>query len=146
MLHFKIKKSLCLYVIIVSFGLVSMSWATVPRVLENKQSPTLVNHQKPLAEIDPADVELKIKHIKKRLSSVEAAENEQTAHQLGITLSQLQERTVKLKDLESVYQRLLTALKKKNLLEKEETLFSGKGAASAANSTFEKSAVFPEFL
>ncbi|MGD9279214.1 MAG: hypothetical protein PVG37_11575, partial [Desulfobacterales bacterium] len=126
MLHFKIKKSLCLYVIIALFGLVSMSWAAVPRVLENKQSPTLVNHQKPLPEIDPADIELKIKDIKKRLSDVEAAENKQTAHQLGITLSQLQERTVKLKELESVYQRLLTALKKKKTLEKEETLFQEK--------------------
>jgi small-conductance mechanosensitive channel len=108
------------------FGLVSMSWAEVPRVLENKQSPALVNHQKPSPEIDPADIELKIKNFKKRLSDFEAAENEQTAHQLGITLSQLQEQTVKLKELESVYQRLLTALKKKKTLEKEETLFQEK--------------------
>jgi potassium efflux system protein len=48
---------------------------------------------------------------------------------LGITLSQLQERTVKFKELESVYQRLLTALKKKNTLEKEETLFKEKAQA-----------------
>jgi len=126
MIRFKLKKSLCFYVIIALFGLISVSWATAPNVLENKQSPTAVNHQKPSPEIDPADIELKIKDIRNRLSDVEATENEQTAHQLGITLSQLQERTVKLKELESVYQRLLTALKKKNTLEKEETLFQEK--------------------
>jgi potassium efflux system protein len=126
MIHFKLKKSLCFYVIIALFGLISVSWAAAPNVLENKQSPTAVNHQKPSPEIDPADIELKIKDIRKGLSDVQAAENEQTAHQLGITLSQLQERTVKLKELESVYQRLLTALKKKNTLEKEEALLQEK--------------------
>ncbi|MBW2492070.1 MAG: hypothetical protein JRE65_13095, partial [Deltaproteobacteria bacterium] len=53
-------------------------------MLENKQGPTTVNHQRPLPEIDPADIELKIKEIKKRLVEVEASENEQTARQLGI--------------------------------------------------------------
>jgi potassium-dependent mechanosensitive channel len=122
MIHFKLKKSLCFYVIIALFGLISVSWATAPNVLENKQSPTAVNHQKPSPEIDPADIELKIKNIKKMLSDAEAAENEQAAHQLGITLSQLQERTAKLRELDSVCQRLLTALKKKKILEKEENL------------------------
>ena len=129
MIHFKLKKSLCFYVIIALFGLISGSWAAAPKVLENKESPAQVNHQKPSPEIDPADIELKIKNIKKELSDAEASENEQTAHQLGITLSQLQERTVKLKELESVYQRLLTALKKKSTLEKEETLFKEQAQA-----------------
>lgn len=64
MIHFKLKKSLCLYATIVLFALISMSWAAAPKVLENKQSPTAVNHQKPSPEIDPADIELKIKNIK----------------------------------------------------------------------------------
>ncbi|MBW2491152.1 MAG: mechanosensitive ion channel, partial [Deltaproteobacteria bacterium] len=80
----------------------------------------------PLPEIDPADIELKIKEIKKRLVEVEASENEQTARQLGILFPQLQERTAKLRELDSVYQRLLTALKKKKILEKEETLLKEK--------------------
>lgn len=126
MSHFKLKRSVCLYAIIVLFVLISVSWAAAPKVLENKQSPTSVNHQKPSSEIDPADIELKIKNIKKRLSDVEASNNEQTAQQLGTTLPQLQERTTKLRELESVYRRLLTALKKKNALQKEETLFQEK--------------------
>ncbi len=60
------------------------------------------------------------------MAEFETSVNEQTAQQLGITLSRLQERTAKLKELESVYQRLLTALKKKKTLEKEEALFREK--------------------
>ena len=126
-IHFKLKKSLCLYAAIILFGLISMSWAEVPKVLEGKQSPTAVNHQKPSPEIDPDDIELKIKEVKKRLAEAEAAENEQTAHQLGILFPQLQERTARLRELDSVYQRLLTALNKKKILKKEETLLQEKG-------------------
>ena len=126
MIHFNLKKSLCLYAMIVLFGLISMSWAGAPKVLEKKQSPPAVNHQKPSPEIDPADIELTIKEMKKRLTEAEAAENEQTAYQLGILFPQLQERTARLRELDSVYQRLLTALKKKKILEKEETLLKEK--------------------
>jgi potassium efflux system protein len=126
MIHFKLKKSLCSYVIIALFGLISVSWAATPNVLENKQSPTMVNDQKSSPEIDPADIELRIKNIKKELSNAEASENEQTAHQLGILFSQLQERTARLRELDSVYQRLLTALNKKKILEKEEALLKEK--------------------
>ena len=75
---------------------------------------------------EPAAIELKIKENKKRLAEAEASENEQTAHQLGITLAQLQERTSKFRELDSVCQRLLTALKKKKILEKEDSLLQEK--------------------
>jgi potassium efflux system protein len=126
MIHFKFKKKLCLYAAIVLSGLISVSWAAVPSVLENKQSPGAVNNQKPLPEIDPADIELKIQNVKKELSDAEASENAQTAHQLGILFSQLQERTARLRELDSVYQRLLTALNKQKILEKEEALLKEK--------------------
>ena len=123
MLHFKFKKSTFLYVTISLIVLISICWAETPKVLENKQPPAPVNQQKPSPEIDPASIELKIKSTRKRLAESQTSVNEQTAQQLGTTLSRLQERTVKLKELESVYQRLLTALKKKKTLEKEEALF-----------------------
>ncbi len=126
MKNFKHAIRLCLFVMIVLFGLASMSRAAVPRGLENKQSPAAVNSQKPLPEIDPADIELKLKDVKNRLAESEASENEQTTRQLGITLSQLQERTSKLRELDSVYQRLLTSLKKKKILEKEAALLQEK--------------------
>jgi potassium-dependent mechanosensitive channel len=126
MSHLRLQKRLCLYIVIVLFGLISMSWAAVPKILENKQSPTAVNRQKPSPEIDPADIELKIKEVKKRLAEAETAENEQTAHHLGMLFPQLQERTAKLRELDSVYQRLLTASNKKKILEKEEALLKEK--------------------
>jgi len=126
MSHIRLKKSLCLYSIIVWFGLISISWAAAPKMLENKQSTSMVNHQKPLPEIDIADIERKLNNVKKSVVTAEASENQQTAQQLGITLPQLQERTVKLRELNSVYQRLLTALKKKKILEKEEALLKEK--------------------
>ena len=126
MMKVRLKISLCLYTMVVFFGLVSISWAAVPKVLENKQSPTVVNQQKPSPELEVADVEQKIKDIKKRLAEVEASENEQTANQLGILFSHLQERTTTLRELDSVYQRLLTALNKKKILEKEEALLQEK--------------------
>ncbi len=136
-MHFKFKKSLCLYAVLVLFFLISVTWAAVPKVLENKQNQTKVENQKPSAELDSADIELKIKEVRKRLAEAESSENEQTAHQLGITLVQLQERTVKLRELESVYQRLLTALKKKKDLKKDETLFEEK-ALSRQQTTISK--------
>jgi len=126
MSHIRLKKSLCLYSIIVWFGLISISWAAAPKMLENKQSTSMVNHQKPSPEIDIADIERKLNNVKKSVVTAEASENQQTAQQLGITLPQLQERTVKLRELNSVYQRLLTALKKKKILEKEEALLKEK--------------------
>ena len=122
MKNFQPSIRLCLFIIMVLFGLASMARAAVPRSLGNKQSPAAVNPQKPLPEIDSADIELKLKDVKNRLAESEASENEQTARQLGITLSQLQERTSKLRELDSVYQRLLTSLKKEKILEKEEAL------------------------
>jgi potassium-dependent mechanosensitive channel len=126
MMRVKLKKSVCVYAGIFLFGLISMSWAAAPKMLENKQSATVVNHQKPSPEIDIADIEQKLNNVKKNVVTAEASENQQTAQQLGITLPQLQERTVKLRELNSVYQRLLTALKKKKILEKEEALLKEK--------------------
>ena len=111
---------------ILMLGWVSMSWAGNPKLLENKNNSTTINNQKPLPEIDPAAIEKKIKENKKRLSEAEASENEQTAHRLGVTLAQLQERTSRLREVDSVCQRLLTALKKKKILEKEESLLQEK--------------------
>jgi potassium efflux system protein len=126
MKHFKISRNFYLYAMILMLGWVSMSWAGNPKLLENKNNSTTINNQKPLPEIDPAAIESKIKENKKRLSEAEASENEQTAHQLGATLAQLQERTSRLRELDSVCQRLLTALKKKKILEKEESLLQEK--------------------
>ncbi|MGB6012723.1 MAG: mechanosensitive ion channel domain-containing protein [Desulfobacterales bacterium] len=103
--------------------------AAVPKVFAEKQDfPLMVQNGTP-SEIDSSTIDLKINEVKKRLAEAKAEENEQKAHQLGITLSQLQDRGLKLQDLETVYQRVITALRKKTLLEKEEALLGEKGQA-----------------
>jgi len=101
-------------------------WFVLPNALAAKQTPAAGNQHENSLEIDPGSIDLKIKEIKKRLTQALAGESEQTARQLGVTLFQLQERTAKLRDLETIYQRLITALKKKIALEKEEAFLSEK--------------------
>lgn len=81
----------------------------LPPALATKQVPAEGNQHEKTFEIDPAGIELKIKEINKRLTEAIAAENEQTARQLGVTLAQVQERTIKLRDLETIYQRTKSA-------------------------------------
>lgn len=115
---------------VVLFCLIStLCLAAVPKVFAEKQDfPSMVQNGTP-SEIDSSTIDLKINEVKKRLAEAKAEENEQKANQLGITLSQLQDRGLKLQDLETVYQRLITALRKKTLLEKEEALLGEKGQA-----------------
>ncbi len=98
----------------------------LPHAWATKSTPPDGNQQEKSFQIDPAGIELKIKDTKIRLKQALAEENEQTALRLGVTLSQLQERTIKLRDLETIYQRLVTALNKKTVLEKEETFLREK--------------------
>ncbi|MBU0699042.1 MAG: mechanosensitive ion channel [Proteobacteria bacterium] len=109
-------------VMLVFFSLTSALWPALPSALEANQTTPPATQQEVPFEIEASSIELKIKEIKSRLAEVEAAENDRTAQQLGVKLSQVQERTTKVRDLETVYQRLNTALKKKTALEKEEDL------------------------
>ena len=107
---------------LVFFSLTSALWPALPSALEANQTTPPATQQEVPFEIEASSIELKIKEIKSRLAEAEAAENDRTAQQLGVKLSQVQERTTKVRDLETVYQRLNTALKKKTALEKEEDL------------------------
>ncbi len=108
--------------IIFFLGLTMALCSVLPNAFAAKQDPSSLVQNGTPSEIDSSNIELKIHEVKKRLADARAEENEQKANQLGITLSQLQDRSLKLQDLETVYQRLITALRKKTLLEKEEAL------------------------
>ena len=101
-------------------------WFLLPNSWAAKQLPAADNQHENSIELTPGSIDLKIKEIKKRLTEALAGESEQTARQLGVTLFQVQERTAKLRDLETIYQRLITALNKKIALEKEETFLREK--------------------
>ena len=123
------RKDIAFSGIIVFFGLTMALCSVLPNAFAAKQDPSSVVQNGAPSEIDASAIELKINEVKKRLADARAAENEQKLNQLGITLSQLQDRSLKLQDLETVYQRLITALRKKTLLEKEEALLGKKWEA-----------------
>ena len=98
-------------------SLTSGLYSALPHAFAANQDPSSVIQNKTPSEIDLSSTELKIKEVKKRLADAEAEENELKANQLGITLSQLQDRSLKLQDLETVYQSLIADLiSKKNKL------------------------------
>jgi len=66
------------------------------------------------------EVENKIQHFTKEIMAAEAAQNEQTAIEIGVTLRDLQERTAKLKATRWGFEQLNTALKKKPVLQADE--------------------------
>jgi potassium efflux system protein len=73
-----------------------------------------------------AETEKAIERIKERTRLAELSENEQTAQQAGVSLSDLQARTGKLRSIQTLNERLLTALKKRVSLEEEEIFLKEK--------------------
>lgn len=69
-------------------------------------------------------IKKKLKNIEERIALSQEAENEETAQSLSLQLSQLRERTNKLKEIEIFYNRQLTALKKQSTLEKEKEILN----------------------
>ncbi|MBU0987773.1 MAG: mechanosensitive ion channel [Proteobacteria bacterium] len=101
-------------------------WLVLPGALAAKQDTLPTTPQETTVEISPDSIALRIKEVKKSLTDAQAGENERNARKLGLTLSQLQDRTAKFRELEAVYQRLVTALKKKSSSEKEESFWQEK--------------------
>jgi potassium efflux system protein len=86
-----------------------------------EQKQAQLPSQKPEAPtINPDKVKNRIEEINKKLAVVESTENEQTARQLGVQLTRLQEYNANLRKLATIYQRQLTSLKRRASLQKEE--------------------------
>jgi potassium efflux system protein len=101
----------------------------IPADKKKKEQPELPT----LAEIEKA-----IERIKERTRLAELSENEQTAQQAGVSLSDLQARTGKLRSIQTFYDRLLTALKKRESLEEEEVFLKEKIQAEQEIGVIEK--------
>jgi small-conductance mechanosensitive channel len=86
----------------------------------DQEAATTSTQKEDSAGIDPDRIESRLKEVRELLIVAEAAENEQTASQLGTTLTGLKERNALLKNLSAVYMRLLTSLNKQSSLRKEE--------------------------
>lgn len=78
------------------------------------------SHQESIAvALDPEKVHDRMLEIQEKLEFSESTENEQTASQLGVSLSHLQEYNSNLRKMESVYQRQLTATERQDSLKIE---------------------------
>jgi small-conductance mechanosensitive channel len=101
------------------------SWASQGSNQAKKQIMTSGSKKKAPSEANSkmtsTMVEERIRDIQVRIRSAEAEENEQTARALNISLSQLQDRAAKLRAIEGVYQRLITAIQKQDSLASRET-------------------------
>ena len=121
-----IRRPLCLLSILVLLVLGPNLTLATPRAMaqENKAQPSV--QQNSLADMDLSTAEEKVRELNNRLTVAERAINELTAKQLEVTLSELQERAAKIRDLETIYQRLVNALKKRATLEKDAALLQEK--------------------
>ncbi|MEA1970680.1 MAG: hypothetical protein U9N37_03555, partial [Thermodesulfobacteriota bacterium] len=95
-------------------------------VCAGEQTSPEANQEKGIDKMSPEIIKQGITETEKRLKLAESSENKQTAQQFGVSLSDLQNRTAKIQDIEAGYHRLLTALEKGDSLEKEETILRDK--------------------
>jgi potassium-dependent mechanosensitive channel len=73
-----------------------------------------------LSAIDLENVKSRIKEIQYKLEIAESTETEETANQLAVPLTRLQEYNANLRQVEAVYQRQLTSIERRDSLKKEE--------------------------
>jgi len=99
---------------------------TAPEAMAKENKAQVTTQQNSSSDLDLSTAEEKVKELDSRLTGAEKAINELTAKQLEVTLSELQERAVKIRDLETIYQRLVNALKRRATLEKDEALLREK--------------------
>jgi potassium efflux system protein len=112
--------------VIVYLIAVIVLWLSMPLAYPTEESSQRVTNEKASSGITPTVGENRIKDIEERIKVSEAAENDHTAEQFGVSLLDLQTRTTKLREIKIIYQRLLTALKKQVALDTEEVILRDK--------------------
>jgi potassium efflux system protein len=107
---------------------VAMCWAPAHAALPQvtpKPAP-IAAKQQTLKAISPKDIQPKIADIDQKIKASQAAENEQTAQQLGVNLSLLKRRTGLLKELRAAYEGWLENLEKEAVIAKEQKALTKK--------------------
>jgi small-conductance mechanosensitive channel len=106
-----------------------------------QEASTTSTEKKDAEGPDSDRIDSRLKEIRELLKVAEAAENEQSASQLGTTLEELKERNVHLRNLSAVFMRLLTSLKKQQTLKTEEETL-GQASESERGSLISESPPF----
>jgi len=86
-----------------------------PDIEENESAP-LISHEY---------LQKKIEETQTKLQQNKDMENEESALQLSVTLGQIGEKSIKLQEIEGVYNQLQTAIKRQESLEKEKSRQAG---------------------
>ncbi|MGB6376192.1 MAG: mechanosensitive ion channel domain-containing protein [Syntrophobacteria bacterium] len=121
-----IRRPLCMVTVFFLLILKPNLFLTAPEAMAKENKAQVTTQQNSSSDLDLSTAEEKVKELDSRLTGAEKAINELTAKQLEVTLSELQERAVKIRDLETIYQRLVNALKRRATLEKDEALLREK--------------------
>ena len=121
-----IRRPLCMVTVFFLLILKPNLFLTAPEAMAQENKAQVTTQQNSSSDLDLSTAEEKVKELDSRLTGAEKAINELTAKQLEVTLSELQERAVKIRDLETIYQRLVNALKRRATLEKDEALLREK--------------------
>jgi hypothetical protein len=105
---------------------VALFWGCVRPIFATERPVPDTEKKKVPEDLSLEGIKKKIGDLKERIRLAKQAENEQIAEQMGVKLTDLQERTASLRSMESAYERLLTALNKKEALKDEEAALSAK--------------------
>ena len=107
-------------VVLVVFLWIALFWGGMTPILAVEQPAAAPEKKEILKDLSPEEIKKKIEDLNHQINIAKQAENAQTTRQMGVALTDLQERTASLRSMESTFKRLLTALKKKESLESEE--------------------------
>lgn len=113
-------------IIFVIFLALALFWGSVTPILATEQPVPHPDKKKGSEDLSLEGIKKKIRDLRERIRLAKQAENKQIAEQMGAKLTDLQERTTSLRSMESSYERLLTALNKKEALKGEEAVLREK--------------------
>ena len=110
---------------------------------KNQVSSTLKSEAQTLT---PARIEQAIKDLKDRLARSVSLDQNEAALQAGVSAGDFQERISLLQSLQSVYERLLTAIKGGEVLVGEEASLKKDSKSEFTTHLTQPPPLFPEFL
>ena len=120
-------------ILLIIIAFVSSLWIFPNKGYSDEKMAAVSTPGESSPEIDPVQLENRLEKNREILKVVESEENEKTAKQLGTTLAELQKRNTMIRNLVGIYQRLLTSLRRRDSLKKEE-----KNLITALESTKER--------
>jgi len=115
----RINRKIAIRSLVIIISLIAVLCLISDQSYAEQETSTATAQKKDSQETDSEQIERRLREIGELLKVAEAAENEQSASQLGTTLAGLKERNDLLRNLSAVYMRLLTSLEKQTSFKKE---------------------------